>query len=178
MVPQAQRRYPPPFLPRASRQIKEDCFISDEQLRTAVFVVVPRDMLIQTLQGIGELVRPADQVFYQELQKQRRFLPVFLQHIPLAAVPAGADLLEALEHLRYPPPTTRTLLCEIFRVARKESARKSLYLERWSSSPPQAVSEPVLSKPQLFHEAIVNVNRVNGTRVASTFVLPCGHRLG
>jgi hypothetical protein len=40
------------------------------------------------------------------------------------------------------------------------------------------VSEPVLSKPQLFHEAIVNVNRVNGTRVASTFVLPCGHRLG
>jgi hypothetical protein len=111
-----------------------------------VFVVVPRDMLIQTLQGIGELVRPADQVFYQEL--------------------------------RYPPPTTRTLLCEIFGVARKESARKSLYSERWSSSPPQAASEPVLSKPQLFHEAIVNVNRVNGTRVASTLVLPCGHRLG
>jgi hypothetical protein len=41
-------------------------------LRTAVFVVVPRDMLIQTLQEIGEMVRPADQVFYQDLQKQHR----------------------------------------------------------------------------------------------------------
>jgi hypothetical protein len=65
----------PPVSPRLPPRYptnQKDCFISDEQLRTAVFVVVPRDMLIQTLQETGELVRPADQVFYQDLQKQHR----------------------------------------------------------------------------------------------------------
>ncbi|MGH8323131.1 MAG: Tn3 family transposase, partial [Steroidobacteraceae bacterium] len=81
-----------------------DPALTDAKVRSAVFAVTPRDALIQTLQSIGELVRPPDDMFYQELQKQhervRRFLPTFLEHIRFSAVTAGADLLAALEHLR------------------------------------------------------------------------------
>ena len=81
-----------------------DSSLPDEKLRTTVFALVSRDTLVQTLQEIGELVRPPDDVFYQELQKQhrrvRRFLPAFLEHIHFSAVSAGADLIAALEHLR------------------------------------------------------------------------------
>jgi TnpA family transposase len=81
-----------------------DTALPDEQLRTAVFALVSRETLVHTLKEIGELVRPPDDVFFQELQKQhgrvRRFMPDLLEAIRFSAVPAGADLLAALEHLR------------------------------------------------------------------------------
>ena len=81
-----------------------DTSLLDEKLRTTVFELVARDTLVRTIEDIGELVRPPDDVFYQELQKQhrrvRRFLPAFLEQIRFSAVPAGTDLLTALEHLR------------------------------------------------------------------------------
>jgi hypothetical protein len=69
-----------------------------------VYARVPRDTLIQTLQDIGDLVRPPDDVFYKELQYQhrrvRRFLPALLEHIHFSSGPAAAPLLAGLDYLR------------------------------------------------------------------------------
>ncbi len=81
-----------------------DPALPDESVRTAVYACVPRDTLIQTLQDIGDLVRPPDDVFYKELQNQhrrvRRFLPALLEHIHFSSGPAEAPLLAGLEYLR------------------------------------------------------------------------------
>jgi hypothetical protein len=81
-----------------------DPALPDESVRTAVYARVPRDTLIQTLQDIGDLVRPPDDVFYKELQNQhrrvRRFLPALLEHIHFSSGPAEATLLAALDYLR------------------------------------------------------------------------------
>ena len=62
-----------------------DPALPNEQVRAAVFARVPRDTLIQAIADIGDLVRPPDDVFYQELADQyrrvRRFLPALLEHI-------------------------------------------------------------------------------------------------
>ncbi|MGH8141515.1 MAG: Tn3 family transposase [Steroidobacteraceae bacterium] len=90
-----------------------DTSLPDAQLRTTVFALVSRETLVQTLQDIGELVSPPDDVFFQELQKQhrrvRRFMPSFLEQIRFCAVPAGADLLAALDHLRDQPSSAAPL---------------------------------------------------------------------
>ena len=81
-----------------------DLSIPDEDLRGAVFAQVPRETLIETITGIGKLVRPPDDVFYQSLEEQygrvRRFLPSLLEHIHFSASQADAPLLEALNYLR------------------------------------------------------------------------------
>jgi TnpA family transposase len=81
-----------------------DPALPDESVRTAVYARVPRDTLIQTLQDIGDLVRPPDDVFYKELQNQhrrvRRFLPALLEHIHFSSGPAEAPLLAGLDYLR------------------------------------------------------------------------------
>jgi TnpA family transposase len=81
-----------------------DLSIPDEELRSAVFTQIPREALVRTLQDIGQLVRPTDDVFYQSLEQQygrvRRFLPSLLEHIHFAAGQADTPLLDALDYLR------------------------------------------------------------------------------
>ena len=59
-------------------QIVLDPNISDTTLRTALFEKIPRHTLEQALNGVNELIRPADNVYYQELENTyktvRRFL--------------------------------------------------------------------------------------------------------
>lgn len=85
-------------------QLVVDPSLPDERLRVAVYARVPRDILIQTLADIGELVRPPDDVFYKELHNQHRrvrhFLPALLEHIQFSSGPAEADLLAGLDYLR------------------------------------------------------------------------------
>jgi len=81
-----------------------DLSIPDDELRSAVFAQFPREALVQTLQDIGQLVRPPDDVFYQSLEQQygrvRRFLPALLEHIHFSAGQADTPLLDALDYLR------------------------------------------------------------------------------
>lgn len=88
-----------------------DPSLPDERVRAAVFAQVPRETLVQTLHDIGDLVRPADDVFYKELQNQhrrvRRFLPALPEHIHFSAGPAEAPLLAGLEYLRRTTPPTK-----------------------------------------------------------------------
>jgi hypothetical protein len=62
--------------------------------------------MIRTLQDIGDLVRPPDDVFYKELQNQHRrvwrFLPAVLEHIRFSSGPTEATLLAGLEYLASP----------------------------------------------------------------------------
>ena len=76
----------------------------DDEVRAKIFARFPRERLEQTLKQAYALVRPPDDVFYQELQARHRrvrlFLPKLLQHIGFAAAPAGEATVAALAYLR------------------------------------------------------------------------------
>jgi hypothetical protein len=69
-----------------------------------VFAHIPRETLAQALDDVGSLVRPPDDVFYQELKTRYRrvrlFLPTLLAHIRFHAAPAGEPVAAALDHLK------------------------------------------------------------------------------
>ena len=50
-----------------------------------LFIGIPRDVLANALAGVKALIRPADNVYYEELDAKyttvRRFLPMLLEHI-------------------------------------------------------------------------------------------------
>jgi TnpA family transposase len=80
-----------------------DPTVPDAQVRAVAFAGIPPDALEAARQPIARLVRPPEDVSYQELQTQyrrvRRFLPTLLRAIPLGASPAGEPVREALQYL-------------------------------------------------------------------------------
>jgi TnpA family transposase len=81
-----------------------DTNISDSDLRTAVFAVTSPEELKFALEKINLLVRPQEDVYYQELKASyrriRRFLPPLLRCINFGSNPAAKPLLNAINHLK------------------------------------------------------------------------------
>jgi TnpA family transposase len=80
-----------------------DSELSDTELRTAIFAVMEREDLEAALNQVETLVRPPDDMYYQELQQNwrrvRRFLPALMKTIQFGATPAGQPVVEALNYL-------------------------------------------------------------------------------
>lgn len=85
-------------------QILLDTNVPDSELRARLFTAIPRDALAHALAGVKALIRPADNVYYEELDAKyttvRRFLPMLLEHIRFDANAAGRPLVAALDWLR------------------------------------------------------------------------------
>ena len=78
--------------------------VPDESLRKKVFAKIPRAALENALERVSVLIRPPDDVYYQELSEHYRsvrgYLPHVLTHISFEAAPAGRPLLAACDWLR------------------------------------------------------------------------------
>jgi hypothetical protein len=78
--------------------------LPDESLRQKVFAKIPRAALENALERVTALIRPPDDIYYQELSKHYRsvrgYLPHVLTHISFEAAPAGRPLLAACDWLR------------------------------------------------------------------------------
>ena len=78
--------------------------LPDEQLRATIFQQIPRPILAQALEQVGNLLRPPDDVYYRELHDRyrsvRSFLPALVKHIRFGANPAGLPVVAAIEWLR------------------------------------------------------------------------------
>ncbi|MEA2259866.1 MAG: hypothetical protein QOJ51_2691 [Acidobacteriaceae bacterium] len=78
--------------------------LPDEYLRKKVFAKIPRASLENALERVSALIRPPDDVYYQELSEHYRsvrgYLPHVLTHISFEAAPAGRPLLAACDWLR------------------------------------------------------------------------------
>jgi hypothetical protein len=92
--------------------------LPDESLRKKVFAKIPRAALGNALERVTALIRPPDDVYYQELSEHYRsvrgYLPHVLTHISFEAAPAGRSLLAACEwlwrqHTRQNDPFCRLL---------------------------------------------------------------------
>jgi TnpA family transposase len=81
-----------------------DTTLPDAELRTRLFEKIPRDRLAQALDGVNALIRPADNVYYQELDAKyktvRRFLPTLVEHVRFGANLAGEPVVAAFDWLR------------------------------------------------------------------------------
>jgi TnpA family transposase len=77
-----------------------DPTLADTELRNQLFEQVPRELLTQAVDRISALIRPADNVYFHELDTKfrtvRRFLPMLLQNVHWGANAAGAPLVAAL----------------------------------------------------------------------------------
>lgn len=78
--------------------------LADGDVRPTVFAVVPREDLKAAFQQVTGLIRPPEDLYYQELQthyrRVRRFLPVLLRAVNFEATPAGQPVLDAIQHLK------------------------------------------------------------------------------
>jgi TnpA family transposase len=85
-------------------QILLDSDFPDTGLRTRLFEKIPRDALAQAVEGVNALIRPADNVYYQELDAKymtvRRFLPTLLDQVRFGANVAGKPVVAAFDWLR------------------------------------------------------------------------------
>jgi TnpA family transposase len=85
-------------------QMVLDGTLPDADLRAKVFEKIPRDTLAKALEGVAALIRPADNVFYQELDAKyktvRRFLPALVEHVHFGANAAGGPVVAAFDWLR------------------------------------------------------------------------------
>ena len=81
-----------------------DTGVPDAELRTKLFEKIPRDLLAHALEGVNALIRPADNVFYAELDAKymtvRCFLPKLAEHIHFGANAAGEPVVAAFDWLR------------------------------------------------------------------------------
>ncbi|MFH0928111.1 MAG: Tn3 family transposase [bacterium] len=81
-----------------------DPTLPDDTLRTHVFSRASREDLAKAVENVGALVRPPDDVYYNELSERyrsvRRYLPAVLQHLKFDSNPAGKAVVEALAWLR------------------------------------------------------------------------------
>jgi len=81
--------------------------LPDEDLRSSIFAATPRDTLEQAVENAGSLVRPPEDVYYDELRasyrRVRRFLPTLVEHIHFGASPSGKAVAQALDWLRENP---------------------------------------------------------------------------
>ena len=80
-----------------------DFSVPDSDLRAAIFQALQRDDLEASLNQVDKLVRPPENMYYQELQQSwgriRRFLPPLLKTLKFGSTPAGKVIAEALEFL-------------------------------------------------------------------------------
>jgi hypothetical protein len=80
-----------------------DSAVSDAELRAAIFKTLQREDLEAALTQVDMLVRPPEDIYYQELQQSwgriRRFLPLLLKTLHFGFTPAGKMIAEALEYL-------------------------------------------------------------------------------
>jgi Berberine and berberine like/Tn3 transposase DDE domain len=85
-------------------QLLLDPDVPDKSLRKKVFAKIPRAALENALERVSVLIRPPDDVYYQELSEHYRsvrgYLPHVLTHISFEAAPAGRPLLAACDWLR------------------------------------------------------------------------------
>ncbi len=81
-----------------------DPVLPDEELRNQVFSKTSREDLENARAQVTSLIRPSDDVFYQELETQyrsvRRYLPAVLEHLHFDSIPAGKDVVTAFNWLR------------------------------------------------------------------------------
>lgn len=77
--------------------------MADDELRDAIFTQYPKKLLVESIDTVNSLARPADDRFHNELVEQygrvRRFLPKLLTSIQFKAAPAGKATIEALSYL-------------------------------------------------------------------------------
>ncbi len=77
--------------------------LADTELRTAIFNALRREDLQKALSQVDLLVRPPEDVYYQELddsyQRVRRFLPALLRTLRFGCTAAGQPVIEALHYL-------------------------------------------------------------------------------
>jgi hypothetical protein len=82
-----------------------DTKISETLLRKTIFDMVPSEALNGVVNEVTQIIRPSDDVYFQELDQHyrriRRFLPFVLEYIHFDATPARKPLLEACKWLRY-----------------------------------------------------------------------------
>ena len=80
-----------------------DSAVPDAELRAAIFKALQREEIEAALGQVDMLVRPPDDMYYQELQKSwgriRRFLPPLLKTLHFGTTPAGKAIAEALAYL-------------------------------------------------------------------------------
>jgi TnpA family transposase len=85
-------------------QMVLDDNLPDAELRSQLFEKIPRDMLTRALVDVKTLIRPANNVYFQELDAKyrtvRRFLPTLITQIHFGANTAGKALVVALDWLR------------------------------------------------------------------------------
>ena len=85
-------------------QIVLDDALDDTELRGRLFTRIPRTSLTQAIENVNALIRPADNVYYQELDAKyktvRRFLPALVEHIHFGANAAGEPVVAAFNWLR------------------------------------------------------------------------------
>ncbi len=81
-----------------------DDTVPDAELRNQLFVRISPDALALALAGVNKLIRPTDNVYYQELDAKyrtvRRFLPALAEHIQFGANAAGEPFIAAFGWLR------------------------------------------------------------------------------
>jgi TnpA family transposase len=80
-----------------------DQALADVELRAKLFERVPRELLTQAVESVNALIRPTDDVYFNELNARfrtvRRFLPTLIEQIHFAANVAGEPLVAALDWL-------------------------------------------------------------------------------
>jgi TnpA family transposase len=85
-------------------QMLLDSNVPDADLRTLLFEKIPRDTLTRALEGVNALIRPADDVYFQELDAKYRtvrcFLPYLVEQIHFGANVAGEPVIAAFDWLR------------------------------------------------------------------------------
>ena len=78
--------------------------VPDVALRETVFAAIAQEDLAAAVDQVDRLVRPSEDIYYQELcdsfRRVRTFLPSLLRTPHFGATPAGQPVLEALEYLR------------------------------------------------------------------------------
>ncbi len=77
--------------------------LPDADLRRVIFQSLKREDLESSVYQIDSLVRPPEDVYYQELQgsypRIRRFLPALLRTLQFGCIPAGQLVIDALHYL-------------------------------------------------------------------------------
>lgn len=76
----------------------------DAEIRWRLFEVVPRVTLALALDSVTSLIRPADNVYYRELDAKyrtvRRYLPALVEHIRFGANADGQPIVDAFDWLQ------------------------------------------------------------------------------
>lgn len=89
-------------LARACEQVINEN-TADVQLREAIYTLISKERLMESITIVNHLARPKDCQFHDEMVEQygkvRKFLPQVFNGIIFKAAPAGKKTLEALEYL-------------------------------------------------------------------------------